>query len=377
MKVLLVSISFYPEVSPRSFRATELAKELSRQGISVEVAGVDLTSEEDSLRKEFLSQHRINWQSLGKADWSILAKKWQEKGGIFRLLAKAMGYFLEFPSIEWYFKLPKILRIAEDTTALISIAKPFSVHWGINRLKAKGSLKGICWIADCGDPFMLSTLNVRKIPFYFSFLEKSFCRSCDFLVTPVTDGYRGYYPEFKNKIKVIPQGFNFKEDRKKVGDYIENQQLTFVYAGSFLHKGRNPEVLLKYLSNSTLNFRFYIYTQQKYLVEPHIVKGDLRFQVMDIISRDEMLKTLGSADFVINMMNGTMVQVPSKLIDYFIVDRPVLNIENDQLNGGELSIIDEFLCGNYINRYQFTGMDRYDISFVVKDFLQLIESKNE
>jgi len=31
-KILIVSNAFYPEISPRSFRTTELAKELSRQG---------------------------------------------------------------------------------------------------------------------------------------------------------------------------------------------------------------------------------------------------------------------------------------------------------------------------------------------------------
>ena len=36
-KILLVSNGFYPEISPRSYRATELAKEFYRQGHEVTV----------------------------------------------------------------------------------------------------------------------------------------------------------------------------------------------------------------------------------------------------------------------------------------------------------------------------------------------------
>ena len=35
--ILIVSISFYPDNSPRSFRATELAKELGRHGNEVDI----------------------------------------------------------------------------------------------------------------------------------------------------------------------------------------------------------------------------------------------------------------------------------------------------------------------------------------------------
>ena len=32
-RILIVAFSFYPIISPRSFRTTELAKELARQGM--------------------------------------------------------------------------------------------------------------------------------------------------------------------------------------------------------------------------------------------------------------------------------------------------------------------------------------------------------
>ncbi|MBK7525412.1 MAG: hypothetical protein IPI53_15025 [Saprospiraceae bacterium] len=51
MKVLIISGDFYPVNSPRSFRTTELAKELSRQGNEVTL----MYSVKDESSIEFLS----------------------------------------------------------------------------------------------------------------------------------------------------------------------------------------------------------------------------------------------------------------------------------------------------------------------------------
>ena len=375
--ILLVSVSFYPENSPRSFRATELAKELCRQGHKVLVSGVDISGEGNTQRQRLLEEYGIQWLSLGDGSWFTLNERWQQGGRISSFVARVLGYFGEFPSIEWYFKIPKRLIIPKEVEAVISIAKPFAVHWGLSRLAKKGLLKDKIWLADCGDPFMLSTLNVRPIPFYFKYLEKAFCRECDFIVTPTEAGYKGYYPEFREKIRVIPQGFNYEEERAKLGDYTENDVLTFVYAGAFLHKGRNPAALLKVLGDSEIDFRFYIYTQQQYLVIPHIKPGDTRFIVQDIIPREDIMQVMRRADFLINMMNGTKVQMPSKLIDYYIVDRPVLNIEDDSLGMGEREVLLEFLNKDFGNRFVFSNMDSYHISNVCKGFVKLMdEGKN-
>jgi len=84
------------------------------------------------------------------------------------------------------------------------------------------------------------------------------------------------------------------------------------------------------------------------------------------------MQVMRRADFLINMMNGTKVQMPSKLIDYYIVDRPVLNIEDDSLGQGELEVLFEFLNKDFGNRFVFSNMDSYHISNVCKGFVELI-----
>ena len=67
------------------------------------------------------------------------------------------------------------------------------------------------WIADCGDPFMGAKLETFRKPFYFKYFEKDFCRKADYITVPAEGAKKAYYSEFLGKIRVIPQGFNFKQ----------------------------------------------------------------------------------------------------------------------------------------------------------------------
>ena len=81
-------------------------------------------------------------------------------------------------------------------------------------------------------------------------------------------------------------------------------------------------------------------------------------------------------DFLINIEFHSVVgsNSPSKLIDYAIVDRPVLSLSMEDFDKQKL---DEFLVGNYKRRLIQKNIDDFHIENVVDKFLQLIESENE
>ena len=367
MKVLIVSVSFYPEVSPRSFRTTELAKEFRRQGHEVTLAGRDREGSAD-----VINEYGIRYVSCGNASWEGVSQWMISKGGFWRIVQGVMGWFLEFPSIEWLFVIPKRLKIAEEFDLIISIAVPYPVHWGVNRAIKKGNIKGKTWVADCSDPFMFDVLRARKIPFYFSIFEKAFCRRANFLTVPMEAAKDGYYPEFRSKMRIIPQGFHFEKERENLPEYIKNEVPTFVYAGAFMPNGRDPRALIGYLKSKQEDFRFYMYTHQKYLVEPLLDAGDKRFILKDIVPRTEIMGIMRRSDFLINIMNSTPMQLPSKLIDYYIIDRPVLNLDSDTLSEKDKRNIDLFFVGEYGNRLIFGEMLQYHIREVVKEFTALM-----
>jgi hypothetical protein len=261
----------------------------------------------------------------------------------------------------------KALANEKGYDLLISIAVPYPVHWGVAASHSKTRPVANKWIADCGDPYLGQENNTFKVPFYFTFVEKWFMRKADFITIPTKGAIAAYFPEFHSKIRVIPQGFRFE-------DYIfnhrkeSNPKPTFAYAGMFIPGRRDPNEFIKFLFEQEMDYEFHLYTTTPLIlpVIPEIYKR--KIIVHEPISRGELLKTLSTMDFLVNFENAGTRQIPSKLIDYLILDKPVLSIKT-----GNLDVITakEFLSGNYRGKLVFEDPGQYRIENVVQKFLAL------
>lgn len=362
-KILIVSAAFYPEDSPRSFRTTELAKEISRQGHEVTVfipkRGKDYTL--------FETEHSLRIKNLGPLSW----KQIDLKGGriellIRRVIRRALLMFFEWPNIELMCKVSKTLRKENGYDLLISIAFPYSIHWGVAKVRRNNHRIAKCWVADCGDPFMGDTTDSFRKLFYFKYLEKWFCRKADYISIPFDGAKSAYYSEFHPKIRVIPQGFRFE------GLDLPKYKITrpfpvFAYAGTFNKGTRDPRPFLEYLSIYKSDFQFIIYTKKTDLIRPYMDKLGQKLKISDYIPREEVLKILSTMDFLINFDYNISTVLSSKLIDYALTGRPVLNITNPI----DYKSIDEFLKGDYSHQMKLGKPDQYSIENVAKKFLDL------
>lgn len=369
--ILIISRSTFPSKDPRSMRTDELAREMAKQGhkviLYVLTDSYDYTS--------FEKQTNITIKSLGKTYFSTYHHENGKKLNFFaKAFNKLVGKYVEFPDIELirnvYTALKTELEADYSIDLLITIAVPHTIHWGATLFKKNNSdkLKNITWIADCGDPYMGNPLKTP--PSYFAKIENCFCSNVDFITVPVKEAVKAYPYKFRHKIKVIPQGFNLENIESK-NQYIKNTLPTFIYAGTFYHKYRDPSSLLDYLGNIEKDFRFIIYTKNLDLIEPYRKKLGQKLIVKPYISRPELLEKMKQADFLINLENPFSVQSPSKLIDYAIAQRPVLSINtNHRLNTDN---IDSFLDGDYKDSLPLVELSYYDIKNVVKSFLALLD----
>ncbi|MDZ7693144.1 MAG: hypothetical protein U5K69_18825 [Balneolaceae bacterium] len=166
-----------------------------------------------------------------------------------RIMNRGLNLLFEFPDIEWMWKVKNALKQESGYDLMISIAAPHSVHWGVAFARNEKHRIAETWIADCGDPFMGTVLDTFPKLFYFKYLEKAFCRKADFITVPIEEAKEAYYPEFRDKIRIIPQGFNFNEIDVDRSSYQPNDVSTFAYAGSLIPGGRDPSELLRYLVN--------------------------------------------------------------------------------------------------------------------------------
>jgi len=369
-KILIVSRTFYPINSPRSFRTTELVKEFARQGHDVTL----LTLKDDDHHPEFELEYGVKIKDMGPLKFSPIAAS----GGnritslVNKVLRRGLLQLFEYPDIELIWKVKKALKKESGYDLLISVAVPHPIHWGVAMIWKKNSSIAKAWVADCGDPYMGATLDTFKKLFYFKYFEKAFCRKADYITVPIEDAKEGYYPEFWEKIEVIPQGFKFDDVEITKNGRPENDKPTFAYAGGLIPGGRDPRPFLKYLVNLKEDYHCIFYTRSHSLVEPYIHQAEGKIEIRDYIPRVQLLETLSEMDFLINFENNTSLQLPSKLIDYYLTGRPVLSVKSGKVPEERLL---QFLNGDYTGSYNFENMERFSIENVCKQFLNLQRSK--
>lgn len=365
-KILIVSRSFYPMNSPRSFRTTELVKEFARKGHDVTL----LTIKNDEFHIPFEKEFGVTVKDMGPLRFPPVSLNGTGRMGNFlnRVVRRGLHLLFEYPDIELMFRVKKALESLEGFDLLISIAVPHPVHWGVAAAWREENPIARTWVADCGDPYMGQTLDSFNKLFYFSYFEKYFCRKADYITVPIESAREGYYPEFWDKIRVIPQGYNFEEINIDHSLYRPNPVPTFAYAGGLIPGGRDPGVFLSYLSGLDRDYKFILYTKNRKLVDPWLEPSGGKIEVRDYVPRKELLKILGRMDFLVNIENESPLMMPSKLIDYYLTGRPVLNVSGKNV---DTSMITQFLDGDYSNRYRYNGVDQYRIENICKRFLNL------
>jgi hypothetical protein len=365
-KILIVSRSFYPQNNPRSFRTTELAKELARKGHQVTI----LTPRDESVHPKLESEYGFTIKDLGQPNWP----KIQIKGtGILywarRILKRLLSWFFEYPSIEWLGKVKQALKNERDYDALISIAVPYPIHWGVASVWRKQSAIAKVWIADCGDPYMLQENDTVRPIFYFKYVEKWAFRKFDYITIPIEEARSRYYQEFHHKIKIIPQAFKFDDVTNPPMSIDVHSCPHFAYGGSINAKVRNPRELIDYLLSTNKPFKFVVYTSNAEIIQDLVDRSDGKVEIKPIMARLDFLNELSQYDFVVNISYRNGGQLPSKLIDYSIIGKPILSLRTGYFDP---EVVDQFMNGDYSNSYVVENPDQYRIEHVARQFLLLM-----
>mgnify|MGYP006295091535 CR=1 FL=1 len=368
-RILVVSRSFYPEISPRSFRTTELVKELSRQGHEVTL----FTLKDDSVHEPFAKEHGISIKTLGPLRWPVIraSSKYRPLWLAERTVEMGLKLLVEYPDLELMYRVKSAMKNESGYDLLISVAVPHTIHWGVAKARSAQHPIAKVWAADCGDPYMGFKMDRFNKPFWFKYPEKLFCRKADAITVPFEGAKDAYYQEFRHKMKVIPQGFSFEGIERNTTEGPMHENPVFGYAGGLLGGGRNPFPLLDYLAGYDKPYRFIIYTNNPKPVKPYLDRAKGNIEVRKPIPRTELLDELTNMDFLINLENESRTQMPSKLIDYYLTGRPVLSIGSSSFDP---NIFNQFLEGDYSARYHYENVEQYRIENVCRRFIELCKT---
>lgn len=360
-RIVILSQVMYPNLRPRAQRTTELAKELARQGYEVIVYA--LLGDYDYT--DFIKDTGVCVKNLGNTNWGLNnSDEVIKQTAIHHVLNRTVGKYFWLPDRVLIPMVKKAIMKEGHIDCLITIAVPHVIHYAASLADLS---KVACWIADCGDPFMLNPFS--KHPKYFEKYERKWCEKCNYITVPVEEAINGYYPEYKNKIKVIPQGFDFSST--KIAEYKKNEVPTFAYIGAVYPGNRDPKLFLEYLKNIDMNFKFKIFGSSWAYFEPYNVLLNNRLEYCGKMPREQLIYELSKCDFLININNSSGVQIPSKLIDYYLSNRPILSITTN-LRQDEIDNFHQFVSGNYENQTEAYNVENYNIVNVANKFISLL-----
>jgi hypothetical protein len=359
--------------TPRAHRTTELMKEFARQGHDVTVYAVLGKYDYSNFLKEFptITLKRINLKWM----WHPYNSDADGKRYLIdKVLGRLLGKKYLFPNFEFYYRVQEIVKNDYSYDALISIADPHQIHWGVACYRKYNPDKfPKTWIADCGDPFMNNNSN-QVYPRKFAKYEHLFSQYADYITVPEEEAINGYFEQYHSKIEIIPQGFQFDWPLE---NKIEprNNIPTFGYAGTFYEDIRNPQKFMELLCEIEQPFKFIIYSNHTKLIEPFREKLKEKLEIRSGIPRDLLLIELSKMDFLINLANvNRPSQIPSKLIDYSIIGRPILDVNPINPNKDKLL---SFFKKDFKNQLKIENIQRYQIQHIVQNFLNLISTSDQ
>ena len=360
MKILIISQNTYPKHGPRSYRTQELSEELVRQGHDVTL----YTVHGDIDYTEYEKETGVKMRDVNPC-FPIAANDDKNRYGLIsRITFHFLHRMLLYPEIEFHFKVGTILQKEKNVDLLITIAYPHSIHSGAARAKEKQhSTFPKMWIADCGDPFFLNPFF--KPPKYMEKYERSWCEACDYISVPTEGSIDGYFPEYRNKIRIIPQGFDFS--KTPVAVYSKNDVPTFVFCGTVYPGKRDVRSFMDFLLKWDKPYKFKLLMHSP-LDEKYVIESNHQIEYIIGKGRKEVIWECSKADFLINVINPNSAQTPSKLIDYGISGRPVLNISNDFC---EQEQFEEFCRGDFCHQVVLPSLSQYKIENVAKLFINL------
>lgn len=372
MNVLLITHSYWPDVSPRATRWTAVSEEFARRGIDVTVVAATSPEAGSFAIRNGVKIHRVGsglvesmrtklsgkmkTSDVGSTLRSSTSLKKKLKGFVRNALKRLHDTF--WKSLYWpdhtalwcrpaTKKTCEVLN-SEEFDVLISSSFPFSGHWVGHNVKKK--FANLPWVIDVGDPFTFlehtPPNNYRLYRKKNDRLERMIYKEAD-AISVTTEGtlekYVDRYPECESKIRVIPPLAPDVTNTAKTRNN-ENGRLQLVYLGTLYKNIRSPKPVLELFRQlqqrplqKEIELHFYgIYKSCLEDFEPYSNLVGEKIHLHGQVSYREASTAMRNADVLVNIGNRTSFQLPSKVVEYAATGKPVLNFASIEGDSSEV-----------------------------------------
>ena len=228
--------------------------------------------------------------------------------------------------------------------ALITVSLPFSCHLAGWFLKRR--YPDLPWVVDIGDPFAFlheCPINNHRLYRRLNYwAEAAVLKAADRIAVTAEGARARYLAEFDisaEKIMVIPPLLSVSHSPEAAGARLRPEgrgnRVRLVYCGHLYRSIRNPGPLLalfhRLLTTAprTTTYELHLYGNLgdcRDLLDPYTGLLDRHLFVHGQVDRSRAVAAMRSADVLVNIGNSTSHQVPSKVIEYMGMGKPILNL---------------------------------------------------
>lgn len=352
MKLLIITYSYTPDLTPRAFRLSAVAAYLARRGHQVHVlcaaapgAAVEETNGVTVYRvRDWLLDASARVAPGARTSRSASTGKGSVSlRGVLRKAVRAIWRAVYWPDFAcgWVIPAARVARALCRTNHydwIISSSHPFTGH--VIGMLARVRLPKTRWLVDISDPYSdmkePSPNNRRIYAWLNRAVEGGVLARAD-AISVTTDSthymYETSFPCSTGKVRVVPPLLSlpgFPQPAKRDSD----RALRLVFVGTLYRKLRSPKYLLACVSalsevvtERPLELHFYgtINDCSDDFVSCSEAIKSIVF-VHGLVSRETVIQAMIDSDVLVNIGNDSEAQLASKVVEYMATGKPILNV---------------------------------------------------
>jgi len=208
------------------------------------------------------------------------------------------------------------------------------------------------WVADFRDPWMGGTFRLESYNWYRSkiesWMEKQVIINCDKLICNTNfmeDDFLSRYPDLsRDKLTVIPNGYDEKDFHNIVVEKKNDKRMTFIHMGEVYSNIRSPLNFLKTVKqvlekNTKIRKRIlirfigggpYLFSKEFSKVIRELKIKDY-IEIVDHVPHSECINLLSQSDVLLLLQQSkkAYMQIPAKTYEYLRAGKPILAICDD------------------------------------------------
>lgn len=403
MRILLIISQYSPAQTPNTLRWVPLVEYLRAQGYEVIILTTCRNGESlEETTNENIKIYRAGYNTLLDRLYDLLdsKKRRHEVGsgptqpGILTRLVQAIvsstwrKYY--WPDGTQLFLKPGIKQVKqivvkEKITHVISVGLPFTCH--LIAQAAKVARPNLHWHMDIQDPFCYSkdfrVNNHEKYEQKNIDAERQAFKDADTISITnerAKENYKALFPYSAKKISVIPPLFSLPRESETYNMYLYSGKVHLTYFGSFYEGVRSPLPFFNFIKyiwdkDKTLlsKFQFHFVGQlhgEAYALFDKYPEIRRCFVIHGFKNRAETLDAMEQTTILMNFGNTTDYHLPSKVVDYLYINKPILNFTSIKDDSTQLFFKETSAdcCTLWLDSQHYESMLEQFLAFTLKPY---------